>query len=201
MKFLKCAMLFFLFINCSYAAKLDNYIKIGQQSGGKVDVGGDVLNKALTNAVKGAQDEILKKLDIEIQKLQKELDKNVADITKKFDNEIQKTTDRINNNIVVKAEKLVDDATEQYNSVIAMKDGALGMLDNLPKYLTIAKIVFGVLILGLLLLVASISLTFVKIKGLAKTILNSKDSSALESINKKLTELDKKIDKLMSSIK
>lgn len=203
MKIFKYLLVFFVISTGSYAAKLDDYIKINQ--GGKVNVGGDTLNKTLSDATKSAQDEIIKKLDTEIQKLQENVNKNINNITTKFDTEIQKATDRINNNIIGKGEKLIDDATKQYDSLIATKEKIIStienLMNNLPTYILIAKLVVAIIILGIFLLVFFFWRSYSKMKTLSAALLKSGNLDAIDNINKKLDKLDIKIDKLMSNLK
>ncbi len=199
MKFLKYILIFFVISGYSYAADLGDYIKISSNNK-KVDLG-DTLNQA----AKSAQDEIIAKLEKEIQKLQENIDKNVSNITKKFDTEIQKATDRINNNIIGKAEKLVDDAQSQYNSLIATKDKVIStvenLMNNLPTYLFIIKLVVIILILGLFLLVFFFWRSYSKMKSLSTALLGTTNGDAIANINKKLDAIEAKINKLSSSLK
>ncbi len=203
MKIFKYLLIFFVISTGSYAAKLDDYIKISQN--GKVDVSGNSLNKTLSDITKSTQDEIIKKLDVEIQKLQDSINKNINNITTKFDTEIQKATDRINNNIIGKGEKLIDDATNQYNSLIATKDKIIStvenLMNNLPTYIFIAKLIVAIIILGIFLLVFFFWRSYSKMKALSAALLKTGNLDAIDNINKKLDKLDAKIDKLISSLK
>ncbi len=202
MKFLKYILVFFVISNYAYAAKLDDYIKIS--SNGKTESSLN-LNDALSQAAKSAQDEIISKLEKEMQKLQENINKNVSNITNKFDTEIQKATDRINNNIIGKAENLINDATKQYESLVATKDKIIStiedLMNNLPTYLLIIKIVVAVLILGLFLLVFFFWRSYSKMKALSAAILSTANGDAIANINKKLDDIEEKINKLISSKK
>lgn len=203
MKILKYLIVFFVISTNLYAAKLDDYIKIGQS--GKIDINNDTLTKTLNDATKSAQDEIVKKLEKEMQKLQDNINKNVSNITNKFDTEIQKATDRINNNIIGKGEKLIDDATKEYNSLVTTKDKIFStvenIINNLPTYILIAKIIVGSIVLGIFLLVFFFWKSYSKMKSLSAALLKSGNLEAIDNINKKLKELELKIDKLLSTSK
>ncbi|HSQ97890.1 MAG TPA: hypothetical protein VLL98_04185 [Rickettsiales bacterium] len=163
-----------LFLSNICYAGMDDYIKITQD--GKVNFDSKTMNKTLNDATKSVQDDLMKKLDKEIQK-----------ITDKFDSEINKVSDRINNNIVGKAEKLVDRAENEFNSVVALKN-------KIIMYSMIFA-VFVVLIFIMILFFA-----WKSYKKIAKFSLNdlvgSGNSASIEKLIKKIEDLEKKIDKI-----
>lgn len=204
MKAFKFTFIFFIFFTSySYAAKIDDYIKIGQNN--KVSINTDSINKTLSDATKTAQDEIVKKLEKEIQKLQDNINKNIANLTTKVDNEIKKATDKINNDIIGKAEKLVDDATKEYNSLIATKNNVISiaenLINNLPTYILIAKIMIGILFLGLFLLVFFFWRSYRNTKKLASAILGLGSLDSINTIDSRLNSIENKLDKIISNLK
>ena len=199
MKFLKYLFIFLAISSYSYAAgDIGDYIKISSNK--KTDV-----NDTISQITKSTQDEIMARLEKEIQKLQKNIDENVGNITKKFDSEIQKATDRINNNIIGKGEKLIDDAQKQYDGLVKTKNKVISsiesIINNLPTYLLIIKIVIGILILCIFLLVFFIWKAYKKVKTLSSSILSSTSGEALININKRLDAIENKIEKLTSKLK
>ncbi len=203
MKIFKYLLVFFVISTNLYAAKLDDYIKISQNGNVKVD--SNSLNKTLNNATKSAQDEIIKKLDAEIEKLQESINKNVSNITTKFDAEIKKATDKINNDIIGKGEKLIDDATKEYNNLVATKNNIIStvenLMDSLPTYILIAKLIIAIIILGLFLLVFFFWRSYSKMKALSNALLKNGNLEAIASINKKIDEIDSKINSIMAKLK
>ena len=203
MKVFKYLLVFFVISTNLYAAKLDDYIKISQNGNVKVD--SNSLNKTLNNATKSAQDEIIKKLDAEIEKLQESINKNVSNITTKFDAEIKKATDKINNDIIGKGEKLIDDATKEYNNLVATKNNIIStvenLMDSLPTYILIAKLIIAIIILGLFLLVFFFWRSYSKMKALSNALLKNGNLEAIASINKKIDEIDSKINSIMAKLK
>lgn len=203
MKVFKYLLVFFVISTNLYATKLDDYIKISQDGNVKVD--SNSLNKTLNNATKSAQDEIIKKLDAEIEKLQKSINKNVSNITTKFDAEIKKATDKINNDIIGKGEKLIDDATKEYNNLVATKNNIIStvenLMDSLPTYILIAKLIIAIIILGLFLLIFFFWRSYSKMKALSNALLKNGNLEAIVSINKKIDEIDSKINSIMAKLK
>jgi len=162
-----------LISNLSYAS-VDDYIKIGQN--GKINFDSNSINKTLNDATKSAQDDLMKKLDKEIQK-----------ITDKFDAEIQKTSDRINNNIIGKSEKLVDRAESEFNNLIALKN-------KIIMYSIIFCVLFILILLALLFFVWS---SYRKVAKFSLSgLLGNKNFADIGKLLVKIEELEKKIDSL-----
>ena len=159
MKITKYIIIFLAFIQYSYAAKVSDLIKVAQGGSGSssISINTDSINKILTDTMTSVQNDIMKELNTQIQKVQDTVQGNVNNVLNKFDTQIQGVVDNVNNNIIGKAEKLVNDATEQYNSIVAAKDGVFSVIqsvmDNLPTYILIAKIVISAIVLGLFLLI------------------------------------------------
>lgn len=164
----------FLFLSNICYAGVDDYIKISQD--GKVNFDSKTINKTLNDATKSAQDDLMKKLDKEIQK-----------ITDKFDNEINKASERINNNIIGKAEQIVNRAESEFNSVIALKN-------KIMMY----SMIFGVFVI--LIFIMILFFAWKSYKKITKFSLNDLvgggNSASIEKLIKKIEELEKKIDKL-----
>lgn len=163
---------FLLLSNVSYAG-IDDYIKISQN--GKVNLDSGSLNKTLTDATKSAQDDLMKKLDKEIQK-----------ITDKFDAEIKKASDRINDNIIGKSEKLVNRAETEFNNLIALKN-------KIIMYSMIFGALFVLILLAMLFLVWS---SYRKMTKFSLSNLIGGSNGDIEKLVKKIEELEKKIDNL-----
>ena len=106
--------------------------------------------------------------------------------------------DNVNNNIVGKAQKLVDDATAQYNSIIEAKDGVAStiqnIMNNLPNYILIAKIIIGAIIAGLFLLIFLFWLSYRNAKKMVKEMKKI-------VIDKDLKEINDKLDLILSKLK
>ena len=191
-RILALTFIFFVTLSTSYAAKfnVNDYIKVGQS--GKIDLAPETITKSLTDALESAQENMTKKLDKEVEKLQDSLESHVTKVTDKIDAEIQKTSDKINNGIIGKAEKMIDRAESEFDNLIAMKN-------KIGHYILIAKIVVGLLISGLFLMVFFFWRSYSNLKKLAKNIKDMTGLDEVKNINKRLDELDKKIDKLLKS--
>ena len=140
----------------------------------------------------------MNQLKVEIQKVQDSLQDNVDGIINKFDGQIQGMVDNVNNNIVGKAQKLVDDATAQYNTIIEAKDGVAStiqnIMNNLPNYILIAKIIIGAIIAGLFLLIFLFWLSYRNAKKMVKEMKKI-------VIDKDLKEINDKLDLILSKLK
>ncbi|MDD2839518.1 MAG: hypothetical protein PHY80_00110 [Rickettsiales bacterium] len=167
----------FLFLTNVCYAGIDDYIKISQN--GKVNLDSNTINKTLTDATKSAQDDLMKKVDKEFQK-----------ITEKFDAEIKKASDRINNNIIDKSEKLVNRAESEFNNLIVLKN----------KIIMYAIIFSGLFIFIILMMLFFVWKSYRKVAKFSLSGLVGGNSSAdIEKLIKKIDELEKKIDNLIKS--
>ena len=187
--------LIFLIGNAN-ATKLSDYIKVvdnGAKSGSS-SVASTSIDKALNNALKSVQNEIIEKLDKEIKKVEDMLNKNLNNLTSKFDAEIKKASDTINNDILGKAKKMVDDAEKQYNSIISAKDTAMAtvmkIIKNIPTYLMIVKLVVFAIIGLFGAMVFFFWRSYRNTKKLANALLNM-------DLVKRIDELEAKINKLV----
>lgn len=203
MKISKYAFAFVLLASTTLsAASLDKLL--GGSGDTKINIKASNLDidKTIKNAIKSTQDEVIGRLDAEVKKLQDNLDKSVSKITDRFDAEIKKATDRVNNNIIGKAENLVNDAQKQYDSLVKTKDNILStienLMNNLPTYLMILKIIGGVLVAGIVLLVFFFWRSYRNVKNLAKSVLTLGDVKGLNSILERLDKIEAKLDKLLS---
>lgn len=200
MKIFKYVIIFLAFIQCSYAAKVSDLIKVaqGSGSGSSISINTDSINKMLTDTMTSLQNDIMKELNAQIQKVQDTVQGNVDNVLNKFDTQIQEVVDNVNNNIIGKAEKLVNDATAQYNSLIAAKDGVFSVVQNvmndLPKYILIAKIVVCTIVLGLFLLIFLFWLSY---RNAKKMVAEMKKLM----IDKDLEEIKAKLDEILSKLK
>lgn len=167
---------FLFLINVSYASTSD-YIKISQN--GKINFDSRTLNKSLTEATKSAQDDLMQKLDKEVQK-----------ITNKFEKEIKKVSDKINDDVIGRTGKLIDKAENEFNSLIALKNKII-----------IFSIVFSSLFI--LILLAMLFLVWRSYRKVANfslaNLAGGNNSATIEKLIKKVDELEKKIDSLIKS--
>lgn len=195
MKITKYIIIFLAFIQYSYAAKVSDLIKVaqGSGSGSSISINTDSINKILTDTMTSVQNDIMKELNTQIQKVQDTVQGNVNNVLNKFDTQIQGVVDNVNNNIIGKAEKLVNDATEQYNSIITAKDGVFSVIqsvmDNLPTYILIAKIVISAIVLGLFLLVFLFWLSYRNAKKMVAEMKKLMIDKDLQEVNRKLDEI------------
>ena len=194
-------IIIFSFIQCSYGAKVGDYVKIAQnsKSDSKVlDINSNSVNKILKETMSSVQEDVMKQLNTEISKVQENLQGNVDKVLNKFDSQIQETVDRVNNNIIGKAEKLVNDATNEYNNLIKTKNNIISMVEkiinNLPSYMLIAKIVGCAILLIIVLLIFLFWKSFKRAKGMLDSIRNVDT----KELNKKLEEINLKLDKILS---
>lgn len=195
MKITKYIIIFLAFIQYSYAAKVSDLIKVAQGGSGSssISINTDSINKILSDTMTSVQNDIMKELNTQIQKVQDTVQGNVNNVLNKFDTQIQGVVDNVNNNIIGKAEKLVNDATEQYNSIITAKDGVFSVIqsvmDNLPTYILIAKIVIGVIVLALFLLVFLFWLSYRNAKKMVAEMKKLMIDKDLQEVNRKLDEI------------
>lgn len=195
MKITKYIIIFLAFIQYSYAAKVSDLIKVAQGGSGSssISINSDSINKILTDTMTSVQNDIMKELNTQIQKVQDTVQGNVNNVLNKFDTQIQGVVDNVNNNIIGKAEKLVNDATEQYNSIITAKDGVFSVIqsvmDNLPTYILIAKIVICAIVLGLFLLVFLFWLSYRNAKKMVAEMKKLMIDKDLQEVNRKLDEI------------
>ena len=183
-------IIIFSFIQCSYGAKVGDYIKIAQnsKSDSKVlDINSNSVGKILKETMSSVQEDIMKQLNTEISKVQENLQGNVDKVLNKFDSQIQE-----------KAEKLVNDATNEYNNLIKTKNNIISMVEkiinNLPSYMLIAKIVGCVILLIIVLLIFLFWKSFKR----AKSMLDSIRDVDTKELSKKLEEINLKLDKILS---
>ncbi len=195
MKITKYIIIFLAFIQYSYAAKVSDLIKVaqGNNSASSISINTDSINKILTDTMTSVQNDIMKELNTQIQKVQDTVQGNVNNVLNKFDTQIQGVVDNVNNNIIGKAEKLVNDATEQYNSIITAKDGVFSVIqsvmDNLPTYILIAKIIIGAIVLGLFLLIFLFWLSYRNAKKMVAEMKKLMIDKDLQEVNRKLDEI------------
>ena len=195
MKITKYIIIFLAFIQYSYAAKVSDLIKVAQGGSGSssISINTDSINKILTDTMTSVQNDIMKELNTQIQKVQDTVQGNVNNVLNKFDTQIQGVVDNVNNNIIGKAEKLVNDATEQYNSIVAAKDGVFSVIqsvmDNLPTYILIAKIVISAIVLGLFLLIFLFWLSYRNAKKMVAEMKKLMIDKDLQEVNRKLDEI------------
>ena len=186
MKTLKYFIVMFFILNYSYAAKLDDYLKVSN------DKGTTSLN---------LNDSLNKTLEKETQKLQDTINKNIDGIISKIDDKIQKTTEKIDNTIE-KADTMIDDIKVQYDDISTISKSVISIskdvINNLPTYLLIIKVVIGVLGLGIFVLIFFFWKSFKKMKTLSASILSTVNGEAIIDINKRLDLIEKKLDKIIS---
>jgi hypothetical protein len=167
----------FLFLTNVCYAGIDDYIKISDN--GKVNFDSRTINKTLTDATKSTQDDLMKKVDKELQK-----------ITDKVNTEIDKTSDKINNSIIGKTETLVNRAESEFNSLVALKN----------KIIIYTMIFSCLFILILLLVLFFVWRSYIRIARFSLAgLIGSIDSFGIEKIVKKIDELEKKIDNFTKS--
>lgn len=198
-KYIKYVIIFLTFTNLSYAAKVGDIIKAASNSSSNgITINTDSINEIISQTMTSVQNDIMNQLKMEIQKVQDSLQGNVDTVLNKFDNQIQGVVDNVNNNIIGKAQKLVDDATTQYNSIIQAKDGIISVtqnvIDNLPSYILMAKIVVGAIIGGLFLLIFLFWLSYRNAKKMVKEMKKM-------VIDKDLKEINDKLDIILSKLK
>ncbi len=198
LKNIKYVIVFLAFINLSYAAKVSDIIKSASNSNGGITINTDSINEIISKTMTSVQNDIMNQLKVEIQKVQDSLQGNVDGVINKFDGQIQGMVDNVNNNIVGKAQKLVDDATAQYNTIIEAKDGVAStiqnIMNNLPNYILIAKIIIGAIIAGLFLLIFLFWLSYRNAKKMVKEMKKI-------VIDKDLKEINNKLDLILSKLK
>lgn len=197
-------IIMFSFIQYSYAVKVGDYIKIAQDSSANknlINFNSNSINKILEDTMSSVESDIMKQLNLEIIKVQENLEGNINKVLNKFDIKIQKSIDKVNNNIIEKAEKLVDDATNEYNSLIETKNKTIStvesLIDNLPTYVLVIKIIIFTIIFGLFLLMFLFWKSYKNAKRMIENINNINNNE----FNRKLEEIDLKMDKILSKLK